>query len=97
MSQVPEALSKLLLVISVFKSYDAFIYDGLNYGNRFNTQHDENRQFPDKEAMSFFESAVQERLHISAEEFLRRRNEFKNNPHYETLMFMAPLAEHAED
>jgi hypothetical protein len=63
----------------------------------FNTQHEENPQLTTKEAFEFFDAAVRERLHISGQEFLQRREEFKSNPHYETLMFMVPLTVHAAD
>jgi len=46
-----------------------------------------------EEAWAFFSAAVHERLGISAEEFLKRRDEFKCNPHYESLVFLLPLAE----
>jgi len=42
----------------------------------FNTQHEENPQLTTKEAFEFFDAAVRERLHISGQEFLQRREEF---------------------
>jgi hypothetical protein len=56
-------------------------------------RHDENYQLTPKEAWAFFDATVRERLNISSEEFLRRKEEFKNNPHYESLLFLLPLTE----
>jgi len=62
-----------------------------------NSQQEDGHQLSQAEARAFFDAAVRERLNISAEEFLKRREEFKCNPHYESLMFMLPLAEHVTE
>ena len=60
-----------------------------------NPQHEEAHQLTKEEAWAFFDKAVQERLGISAKEFLKRRDEFKCNPHFNSLIIMLPLAENA--
>ena len=61
-----------------------------------NSKQDENYQLTEKEAWDFFDATVKERLNITAEEFLAKKDDFKTNPHYESLMFLLPLSEHAK-
>jgi len=49
------------------------------------------------EAKAFFDGAVHEQLGISGEEFLRRRDEFKNSPYYDSIMFLLPLVENVQE
>ncbi len=58
-----------------------------------NPKNEEAHQLTKEEAWAFFDKCVRERLGISAEEFLKRREEFKSNPHYDSLMIILPLAE----
>jgi hypothetical protein len=50
-----------------------------------------------EEAKAFFEAAVQEQLGVSSEEFLRRRDDFRNDPHFDAVMFLLPLVENVQD
>lgn len=61
-----------------------------------NPTNEEAHQLSNEEAWAYFDAAVQERLGISAKEFLERQDEFKCNPHYESLMIMLPLADASE-
>ena len=58
-----------------------------------NPKNEEQHQLSNEEAWAYFEATVLERLGISAKEFLERKDEFKCNPHYESLMIMLPLAD----
>lgn len=58
-----------------------------------NPKNEETHQLTKEEAWVFFDRAVQERLGITAQEFLKRHEDFKCNPHYDSLMIMLPLAE----
>lgn len=58
-----------------------------------NPNNEESHQLTKQEDWLFFDAAVRERLGISSEEFLKRPEEFMNNPHYQSLMMMLPLAE----
>ncbi len=49
-----------------------------------------------EQAREYFEATVREQLGVSAEEFLRRREEFKTNPHFDSIMFLLPLVENAQ-
>jgi hypothetical protein len=59
-----------------------------------NPKNEEAHQLSKDEAWAFFDASVRERLGVSAEEFLKRQEEFKSNPHYSSLVIMLPLAEH---
>ena len=50
-----------------------------------------------EEARAFFEAAVQEQLGVSTEEFLRRRENFTSNPHFDSIMFLLPLIENVQN
>lgn len=58
---------------------------------------EEAHQLTKEEAWAFFDESVQERLSISGREFLARREEFKNSPHYDSLMFILPLVQDVEE
>lgn len=61
-----------------------------------NPTNEESHQLSNDEAWAYFDAAVQERLGISAKEFLKHQDEFECNPHYESLMIMLPLADASE-
>lgn len=52
-----------------------------------NPKKEDEHKLSKDEAWAFFDAAVRERLNISTEDFLKRQEEFKCNPHYEYLMF----------
>lgn len=54
-------------------------------------------QLTKEEAKAFFESAVQEQLGVNAEEFLKHRDDFRNNPHFDAVMFLLPLVENVQE
>jgi len=57
-----------------------------------NPKNEGTHRLSEEEAFVFFDACVRERLGISAEEFLKRHEEFKDNPHYDSLIAIAPLA-----
>lgn len=54
-------------------------------------------QLSPEEAKAFFEAAVQEQLGVKAEEFLKHRDDFRNNPHFDAVMFLLPLVENVQE
>lgn len=46
-----------------------------------------------EEAREYFDGAVREGLGITTEEFLARREEFRDNPNFDFIMFLLPLVE----
>ncbi len=50
-----------------------------------------------EQAREYFDAAVREQLGVSAEEFLRRREDFKTDPHYDYIMFLLPLVENVQE
>lgn len=50
-----------------------------------------------EQAREYFDAAVREQLGISAEEFLKRREDFKADPHYDSIMFLLPLVENVQE
>jgi hypothetical protein len=62
-----------------------------------NPNNEDIHQLSPDEARAFFETAVQEQLGVTAEEFLKRRGEFKTNPHFDSIMFLVPLVENVQE
>jgi hypothetical protein len=62
-----------------------------------NPNNEDIRQLSAEEGRAFFDAAVQEQLGITGQEFLKRRNEFKNNPHFDSIMFLLPLVENVPE
>jgi len=58
-----------------------------------NPKEEETHTLSNDEAWAFFEAAVKERLGITAKEFLQNREGFKDNPHFDSLIFLLPLVE----
>jgi hypothetical protein len=61
-----------------------------------NPNNEDIHQLSPDEAREFFESAVQEQLGVTTAEFLKRREEFKDNPHFDSIMFLLPLIENVQ-
>jgi hypothetical protein len=62
-----------------------------------NPNNEDIHQLSAEEARAFFDTTVQEQLGVSAEEFLKRRYEFKDNPHFDSIMFLLPLVENVQE
>ncbi len=62
-----------------------------------NPNNEEAHQLSADEAKAFFAAAVQEQLGVTVDEFLRRRNDFRNDPHFDAVMFLLPLVENVQE
>ncbi len=62
-----------------------------------NPNNEDIHHLTEEEGRAFFEAAVQEQLGVTAEEFLKRREEFRNNPHFDAVMFLLPLVENVQE
>ena len=57
-----------------------------------NSQQKEDHQLSKTEAWVYFERAVRELLDVEPEKFLANPENFKENPNYESVMFLLPMA-----
>ncbi len=61
-----------------------------------NSRNDKSYQLTKEEAWEVFDATVKDCLNITATEFLERKEEFKSDPHYDSLIFLLPLTGHAK-
>ena len=56
-----------------------------------NPSEEEMHTLSTEEAEAYFEAMVRQFFDVTADEFLKNKDKFKNSPHYDSVNFLIPL------